>query len=115
MEVMIALVVFSILIGTGSRFIAAGVSQPFVSDRVEPWLRLMEDSRTALQALSPGDPLLTAGVHDHPFTGLPQPAAMTHWQLEWKSTSLDGYRAAAFIATTPQDRIIEWYVFYKDP
>lgn len=115
MEVMIALVVFSVLVGMGSRFISAGISQPFVADRVEPWLRLMESSRVALQKLTPGSRLLAPGIHKDPFPDLDKPAMLSHWQLEWISTSLEGVQAARFSAMTKHNRTIEWHVFHKTP
>lgn len=114
-EVMIALVVFSVLVGMGSRFVAGGISQPFVADRVEPWLRLMENSRIALQKLPPDSGLLASGIHTEPFPELGRPDMLSHWQLEWVSTSLEGVQAARFSAETKHNRTIEWYVFQKTP
>ncbi len=114
-EVMIAMVVFSMLVGMGSRFISTGISQPFVADRVEPWLQLMENSRVSLQKLPLDSPLLTPGIHKDPFPDINRPSMMSGWQLEWEETSLEGFQAAHFSATTKQNRIIDWHVFHKTP
>jgi hypothetical protein len=110
---MVALVVFSVLVGMGSRFVASGVRQPFVADRVEPWLQFMEESRISVQSLSPQSPQLASGTHKDPFPGIAKPGVLTSWQLEWKSTGLEGYRAAHFVTLTQHHKTIEWYVFHK--
>lgn len=110
---MVALVIFSVLVGMGSRFVASGVRQPFVADRVEPWLQLMEESRISIQNLSLQSPLLAPGTHKNPFPGIAKPAVLSSWQLDWKNTGLVGYRAAHFAAVTQHHKTIEWYVFHK--
>jgi len=96
-----------------SSFIAAGVNRPFVVDRVEPWLQFMEDCRFAVIGLSPQSQLLAAGAHEEPFPELERPAAISGWQMEWVTTSLEGWRVARFSATTLHQKTIQWHVFHK--
>lgn len=110
---MIALVVFSMLIGMSGQFISAGVNRPFVADRIEPWLQLMEKSRISLQKLSQDSPLRSSGVHQDPFPELAKPRDMSGWKLEWRSTSLEDYQAACFSAKTRLNKSVEWHVFQK--
>jgi len=114
-EVMVALVVFSVLIGMSSQFVASGVNHPFISDRVEPWLGFMEESNIRLKKLPHGSALLSSGVHDDPFPEIIKPTALATWKLEWNSSNLAGYQVASFSALTQQNKHIEWHVYHKTP
>ena len=114
-EVMVALIVFSVLVGMSSQFVASGVKYPFVADRVEPWLGFMEESSQALKKLPHHSALLSAGTHNDPFPEIRKPAVLDTWKLEWKSCNLAGYRVARFSAQTHHNKLIEWHVYYKTP
>jgi prepilin-type N-terminal cleavage/methylation domain-containing protein len=114
-EVMVALVIFSVLVGMASQFVASGVKYPFVADRVEPWLGFMEESSQALKKLPHHSALLSSGTHTDPFPGIKKPAVLSFWKLEWKSSNLAGYQVACFSAQTQHNKLIEWHVYYKTP
>ena len=112
---MVALVLFSVLVGMASQFVASGVKHPFVADRVEPWLGFMEESIDTLKKLPHHSALLSTGVHNDPFPGINKPLVLSTWKLEWKSSNLDGYKVACFSALTHQNKLIEWHVYHKTP
>lgn len=112
---MVALIVFSVLIGMSSRFVASGINYPFIADRVEPWLGFMEESTQSLKKLPHHSALLNSGVHNDPFPDITKPSALSSWKLEWKSTNQAGYRVACFSALTRQNKPIEWHVYHKTP
>ncbi len=112
---MVALVVFSVLVGMASQFVASGVKHPFVGDRVEPWLGFMEKSSEALKNLPHHSALLSPGVHNDPFPGIEKPGVLSSWKLEWKSSNLEGFQTACFSALTQQNKLIEWHVYLKIP
>jgi prepilin-type N-terminal cleavage/methylation domain-containing protein len=112
-EVMVALVVFSFLIGLSSRFVVSAVDRPYVLNRVEPWLTFIEQTYQSMARLSDDSTLLLPGRHTDPFPGLTQPPDLTAWWLDWEDTNLDEVMAARFTATTIQGRTIEWYLYHS--
>ncbi|MBT4267050.1 MAG: hypothetical protein HOB38_11040 [Deltaproteobacteria bacterium] len=112
---MVALVVFSVLVGMASQFVSSGVQHPFVADRVEPWLGFMEESCETLKKLPDHSALLSPGVHDDPFPDIKKPVVLSSWKLEWKNNNVEGYQVAHFSALTQQNKLIEWYVYRKTP
>jgi prepilin-type N-terminal cleavage/methylation domain-containing protein len=114
-EVMVALVIFSVLVGMSSQFVASGVKYPFVADRVEPWLGFMEESSQALKELPHQSALLSPGTHNDPFPGIKKPTVLDTWKLEWQSSNLDGYKAGFFSARTKHNQLFEWHVYHKTP
>lgn len=115
MEVMVSLAVFSILIALSGRFIATGVKQPFVTERVEPWLVFLEETSLALESLEKGAEISAPGVHPNPFPLLEIPQDLDSWKLEWVGSDLPGVKLAVFSATTRQKQTIEWKIFKESP
>jgi len=112
MEMMVALVLFSSLIAWSSRYLASAVKRPYVTERVEPWLTLMEESRQALMSLPEQAELLLPGSHDNPFPGLTKPPDLESWKLEWQECNQENLKAAHFTATTQQGRIVDWTLYH---
>ena len=112
-EVMVALVVFSLMVGLSSRFISTGMQYSYVNERVEPWLVYMEEVTTAFQAAPKSATLLSLGDHENPFPHLHQPDDFTSLKLELRESEVSGLKIAIFTAVNQHQKEIVWRIYRK--
>lgn len=112
-EVMVALIIFSSMIGMASDYVSSALTRPFVTDRAESWLVFMDQVNQTLQELPLESPLIGNSIHSNPFPDIDKPGSLKTWQLKWVENNLNNYATAQFTATTHQNRSIEWTVHKK--
>lgn len=112
-EVMVAMVIFSLLIGLSGRFISAGLKQSYVGERVEPWLFYIGEVTTMLQKLPDDSNLLLPGIHNSPFALNSEPNDFKSLKLEWINSGHSGLKIAICTATNQQQIEIIWNIYRK--
>ena len=112
-EVLISLVIFSVSIGLSTHLITTGMTFPFISHQVEPWLVFMEGTTQAIAKL-PDDSKLLSGFHNKPKVTVPLPNEIHSWNIEWKNSQLSGYRYVIFSASRKGGGEIQWKMYRND-
>lgn len=112
-EMMVGLVIFSCLIGLSSNLIHKGTEFPFVSVQVERWLKLVDETNTAVQLLPEDFNLQLFRIENAPLNQLTLPVDLISWRLKWLDNNREDLKTAEFSATTNQGKKIVWRVHKK--
>jgi len=112
-EVMVAMIIFSLLIGLSGKFISAGLKQSFAGEPVEPWLLYIGEVTTTLQTLPDDSALFISGIHKTPFSLDSQPNDFKALKMEWMNSEYPGLKTAVFTATNQQHKEITWNIYRK--
>ena len=111
-EVMVALIVFSVAISITSQFVKKGIDYPFISHSVEKWIMFVEKASSFTQELPSGADLGTLNPDTHPFNTLVLPADAETWAIEVQDTNLESLSAITFsVKTSYENRSYQWRIY----
>ena len=114
-EVLVGLMIFSAMIGLASNLIDQGLKAPFISDRVEKWLQLLEDTNIIIKNLPHTEDLSQFSTDMPPLNRVVLPMDLDSWRIDWHECTPDNAKMALFSAKTVHGKKFQWRVYKKSP
>lgn len=114
-EVMVAISVFSVVLGISSELVATGLKLPFAIVNLDSWSNFMEDSILVLRKEPEDSDIFKQVLVKDPFPKMKKPEDLSLWTLEWKPNNLTGYKTAFFRAKSKYGFEVNWRTYKKFP
>lgn len=110
-EMMVAMMIFSTVLGLATNLVKESTATPFISSHVEAWLTLIDETGIAVKELTGSASAWDLGVHQPPFSHLKKPKDLKLWDIKKRNCNPD-LVMIEFTALTIQNKKLQWR-FYK--